>query len=200
MPAHTAAPTPAAAPVINQPAAPDLPDQQASLPEAPASIPTTSEEPAFSEPQHSEPEEAPTLDQTPLDSPLPVLSAENWPIIVQSLTAELGAAVWTAQHAAYIATEENYIVLAFHPNADTHLQAERLRELGETLARHYDTHAKLKTIPWQENYASARQIKQQRAEAAQQTALNILHNDPQAQQIQNTFGGQWLPDSVKLVE
>ncbi|MDO5687323.1 MAG: hypothetical protein Q4G42_08095, partial [Neisseria sp.] len=129
---------------------------------------------------------------------LPALTGENWPEIVHALTAELGATVWLAQHASFIAREDGRIVLSFHAAAAPHLRADRVRDLGEVLARHYATDPHLKTVPWQDSYLSVLQIRQQRQAAAQQHAQTLLANDPQAQAIARTFGGQWLPESVEL--
>ncbi|MBR5940122.1 MAG: hypothetical protein IKZ88_02595 [Neisseriaceae bacterium] len=129
--------------------------------------------------------ENPTLD-------LPELNADNWHIIVQKLTPELGANVLLAQHSSLIKVENQEITLSVHKNGELFRKLAHLTALGEVLSHHYGTQKKIQLIEWQDNFENATQAKQRHKEEEQQQRLNELHLDPFAQKLQKTFGGEWV--------
>ena len=129
--------------------------------------------------------ENPTLD-------LPELNADNWHIIVQKLTPELGANVLLAQHSSLVKVEDNQITLSVHKNGELFRKLAHLTALGEVLSHHYGTQKKIQLIEWQDNFENATQAKQRHKEEEQQQRLNELHLDPFAQKLQKTFGGEWV--------
>ena len=126
----------------------------------------------------------------PLD--LPELNAQNWHIIVQKLTPELGANVLLAQHSSLVKVEDNQITLSVHKNGELFRKLAHLTALGEVLSHHYGTQKKIQLIEWQDNFENATQAKQRHKEEEQQQRLNELHLDPFAQKLQKTFGGEWV--------
>ena len=129
--------------------------------------------------------ENPTLD-------LPELNADNWHIIVQKLTPELGANVLLAQHTSLIKVENQEITLSVHKNGELFRKLAHLTALGEVLSHHYGTQKNIQLIEWQDNFENATQAKQRHKEEEQQQRLNELHLDPFAQKLQKTFGGEWV--------
>ena len=129
--------------------------------------------------------ENPTLD-------LPELNADNWHIIVQKLTPELGTNVLLAQHTSLIKVENQEITLSVHKNGELFRKPAHLTALGEVLSHHYGTQKNIQLIEWQDNFENATQAKQRHKEAEQQQRLNELHLDPFAQKLQKTFGGEWV--------
>ncbi|MBQ9260276.1 MAG: hypothetical protein IJ187_10585 [Neisseriaceae bacterium] len=142
--------------------------------------------------------EAPTLsgslkENTPLD--LPELNAQNWHIIVQKLTPELGANVLLAQHSSLVKVEDNQITLSVHKSGELFCKPAHLSALGEVLAHHYGTQQKIQLIEWQDNFEHASQAKQRHKEEEQQQRLIELQQDPFAQKLQQVFGGVWTVSS-----
>ncbi|MBR0128853.1 MAG: hypothetical protein IJM09_03465 [Neisseriaceae bacterium] len=138
--------------------------------------------------------EAPTLsgslkENTPLD--LPELNAQNWHIIVQKLTPELGANVLLAQHSSLVKVEDNQITLSVHKSGELFCKPAHLSALGEVLAHHYGTQKNIQVIEWQDNFESASQAKQRHKEEQLQQRLQTLQQDPFAQKLQQVFGGEW---------
>ena len=129
--------------------------------------------------------ENPTLD-------LPELNADNWHIIVQKLTPELGANVLLAQHSSLVKVEDNQITLSVHKNGELFCKPAHLTALGEVLSHHYGTQKNIQLIEWQDNFENATQAKQRHKEEQQQQRLTELQQDPFAQKLQKTFGGEWV--------
>ena len=125
----------------------------------------------------------------PLD--LPELNAQNWHIIVQKLTPELGANVLLAQHSSLVKVEDNQITLSVHKSGELFCKPAHLSALGEVLAHHYGTQQKIQLIEWQDNFEHASQAKQRHKEEQQQQRLIELQQDPFAQKLQQVFGGEW---------
>ena len=142
--------------------------------------------------------EAPTLsgslkENAPLD--LPELNAQNWHIIVQKLTPQLGANVLLAQHSSLVKVEDNQITLSVHKSGELFCKPAHLSALGEVLAHHYGTQKNIQVIEWQDNFESASQAKQRHKEEEQQQRLIELQQDPFAQKLQQVFGGVWTVSS-----
>ena len=128
-------------------------------------------------------------ENAPLD--LPELNAQNWHIIVQKLTPELGANVLLAQHSSLVKVEDNQITLSVHKSGELFCKPAHLSALGEVLAHHYGTQQKIQLIEWQDNFEHANQAKQRHKEEEQQQRLIELQQDPFAQKLQQVFGGEW---------
>ncbi|MBR7001719.1 MAG: hypothetical protein IKI11_03540 [Neisseriaceae bacterium] len=128
-------------------------------------------------------------ENTPLD--LPELTPDNWHIIVQKLTPQLGANVLLAQHSSLIKVEQQKITLSVHKSGELFCKPAHLSALGEVLAQHYSTQQKIQLIEWQDNFESASQAKQRHKEEEQQQRLQTLQQDPFAQKLQQVFGGVW---------
>ena len=128
-------------------------------------------------------------ENAPLD--LPELNTQNWYIIVQKLTPELGANVLLAQHSSLVKVEDNQITLSVHKSGELFCKPAHLSALGEVLARHYGTQQKIQLIEWQDNFENASQAKQRHKEEEQQQRLQTLQQDPFAQKLQQVFGGEW---------
>ena len=132
-------------------------------------------------------------ENTPLD--LPKLTPDNWHIIVQKLTPQLGANVLLAQHSSLVKVEDNQITLSVHKSGELFCKPAHLSALGEVLAQHYGTQKNIQVIEWQDNFESASQAKQRHKKEQQQQRLIELQQDPFAQKLQQVFGGEWTVSS-----
>ena len=128
-------------------------------------------------------------ENAPLD--LPELNTQNWHIIVQKLTPELGANVLLAQHSSLVKVEDNQITLSVHKSGELFCKPAHLSALGEVLSHHYGTQKTIQLIEWQDNFENASQAKQRHKEEEQQQRLIELQQDPFAQKLQQVFGGEW---------
>ena len=123
---------------------------------------------------------------------LPELNAQNWHIIVQKLTPQLGANVLLAQHSSLVKVEDNQITLSVHKSGELFRKPTHLSALGEVLAQHYGTQKNIHIIEWQDHFESASQAKQRHHQAIHEEKLKTLQQDPFAQKLQKIFGGEWV--------
>ena len=123
---------------------------------------------------------------------LPELNAQNWHIIVQKLTPQLGANVLLAQHSSLVKVEDNQMTLSVHKSGELFRKPAHLSALGEVLAQHYGTQKNIHIIEWQDHFESASQAKQRHQQAIHEEKLKTLQQDPFAQKLQKIFGGEWV--------
>ncbi|MBR1819279.1 MAG: hypothetical protein IJ780_04025, partial [Neisseriaceae bacterium] len=123
---------------------------------------------------------------------LPELNAQNWHIIVQKLTPQLGANVLLAQHSSLVKVEDNQMTLSVHKSGELFRKPAHLSALGEVLAQHYGTQKNIHIIEWQDHFESASQAKQRHHQAIHEEKLKTLQQDPFAQKLQKIFGGEWV--------
>lgn len=122
---------------------------------------------------------------------LPELNAQNWHIIVQKLTPQLGANVLLAQHSSLVKVEDNQVTLSVHKSGELFCKPNHLSALGEILAQHYGTQKNIQLVEWQEHFESVTQTKTRHKYEQQQQQYQQIENDPFAQKLQQTFGGEW---------
>lgn len=125
------------------------------------------------------------------DIDLPELNTENWHMIVQKLTPQLGANVLLAQHSSLVKVEDNQVTLSVHKSGELFCKPNHLSALGEILAQHYGTQKNIQLVEWQEHFESVTQTKTRHKHEQQQQQYQQIENDPFAQKLQQTFGGEW---------
>lgn len=128
------------------------------------------------------------------------LNAANWPDIVDALSAQMGGLTVQVLHTALVAVEDGQVSLSIQDKAKRGWDDIQQQKLGDILHQHYQTARLITILPWQDEWQSVVEVRQEQAKQRQKLAMHYLAEDAQAQKIQQTFGGQWLPESVQLID
>lgn len=191
------------APVSNQ-AAEALLDEQVSsvetLPPWEADVVTTSEPTV--EPSHLlNPVEHVTSDAAEIPLDVPELSLENWPMLLAGIRSKLGSAQLLAEHAALIAIDvpSQTLTLALHADAKLWAKRENLLRLSQVISDAYGQNWQIVTEDLTDNNGieTPHQVQLRVDAQTKAQAVANLAQDAVAQSIVETFGGQWLPESIE---
>ncbi len=134
---------------------------------------------------------------------LPSLEKKHWVEIVSIIRHRLGATQMLVEHVALVDVDadKQMLTLALAKEGSLWAKRDNIQKLSDVISEAYQQTWQITTEDWTEEcgFETPHQVQLRIASENKSEAVAKLEQDATAQAIVETFGGQWLPESIELI-